>query len=102
MRYINLKTIGPDNFQVWACRDGTDTVVMVNRDTEKLEFNRRAVGLRVKKNYRPPASTPGSFTRQEAIHVAHQIGRYMLDLGDLVYAYTTVNGLRDVDFFEGV
>lgn len=100
MRYINLTTVGPDAFQVWVCRDGTNTVVMVNRHTEKLDFDRRAVGLRVKKNYRPPADTPGAFTREEAIRIAHQIGRYLLKLGDLVCAYTTVDGLRNDSFFE--
>lgn len=100
MRYINLITIGPDNFQVWACRDGTNTVVVVNRDTGKLDLDRRAVGLRVKKGYRAPADAPGSFTREEAIHVAHQIGRYMFGLGDLVHAYTFVDDLRDDKFFE--
>jgi hypothetical protein len=99
MKYIDIRTIGPDSFQVWACRDGTNTVVMVNRNTGKLDFDRRAVGLRVKKGYRPPTDTPGSFTRQEAIHVAHQIGRYMFHLGDLVYAYTYVDGIGNNDFF---
>jgi hypothetical protein len=31
---------------------------------------------------------PGKFTKEDARHVAHQIGRYMLDLGDMVFAYT--------------
>ncbi len=100
MKYINLKTIGPNNFQVWACHDGTNTVVMVNRHTGKFDFNRKAVGLRVKKGYQPPADTPGSFTREEAIHVAHQIGRYMFNLGDLVYTYTYVDELQNDKFFE--
>jgi len=99
MKYIDIKTIGPDNFQVWACSDGTNTVVMVNRNTGKLDFDHRALGLRVKKGYQPPADTPGSFTRQEAISIAHQIGRYFFKLGDLVYAYTYVDGLRNDDFF---
>ena len=100
MRYIDLRTIGPDAFQVWACRDGTNTVLMVNRTTGKVDFDHKAVGLRVKKNYRPPADTPGSFTKTEAISLAHQIGRYLFDLGDLVYAYTYVDGLRNDNFFS--
>ena len=99
MKYINIKTIGPDNFQVWACRDGTNTVVTVNRNTGKLDFDHRALGIKVKKSYQPPAGTPGSFTRSEAISIAHQIGRYFFKLGDLVYAYTYVDGLRNDDFF---
>jgi hypothetical protein len=100
VRYIDVRTVGPDHYQVWACRDGTDTVVMVDRDTGKFDLNRRAVGLPVKKGYRPPALSPGSFTRAEAVHVAHQIGRYIFRLGDLVYAYTTVDGLNNPEFFE--
>jgi len=99
MKYINIKTIGPNNFQVWACRDGTNTVVMVNRNTGKLDIDRRALGMKVKKNYQPPADTPGSFTRAEAISIAHQIGRYFFKLGDLVYAYAYVDDLRNDDFF---
>ena len=100
MRYIDLRTIGPNAFQVWACRDGTDTVLMVNRDTGKIDFNHRAVGLRVKKGYHPPTDTPGSFTRSEAISLAHRIGRYFFNRGDLVYTYTYVDGLKNNDFFE--
>lgn len=100
-QYIDIRTVGPGEYQVWACRDGTNTVVVVDRRTGKLDFDRRAVGLRVKKGYRPPASNPGVFTRQEAVHVAHQIGRYFFKLGDLVHAYTHVDGLNDPRFFEG-
>jgi len=99
MKYIDIRTIGPDAFQVWACRDGTNTVVMLNPSTGKLDFDHRAVGLRVKKGYRPPTFTPGSFTRQESIHIAHQIGRYLFNLGDFVYAYTYVDGMPNNDFF---
>ena len=99
MKYVDIKTIGPNNFQVWACHNGTNTVVMVNRGTGKLDFDRRALGLRVKKSYKPPSDSPGSFTRDEAISIAHQIGRYFFKLGDLVYAYTYVDGLRNDDFF---
>jgi hypothetical protein len=115
VKYIDIKTIGPNAFQVWACHDRTNTVVMVNRSTGKLDFDRRALGmvnrstgkldfdrralgLRVKKSYKPPSDTPGSFTRSEAISIAHQIGRYFFKLGDLVYAYTYVDGLRNDDF----
>lgn len=100
MRYLDIRTVGPGEFQVWACRDGTDTVVMVDRDTGKFDFNRRAVGLPVKKGYRPPALTPGSFTREEAVHVAHMVGNYLFKLGDLVHTYTTVDGLNAPEFFE--
>ena len=31
--------------------------------------------------------TPGKFTKEQALHVAHMIGRYMLDMGDFVYTY---------------
>lgn len=99
MRYIDIRTLGPNSFQVWLGRDGTNTVVMCHRDTRMISFNRQAVGLRVKKGYHPPTDTPGVFTRAEAIQVAHQIGRYMFDLGDLVYAYTSVDGLNNPDFF---
>jgi hypothetical protein len=102
MKYIDIRTIGPDVFQVWVCRDGTNTAVIVLRDTGKFDFNRRAVGLRVKKGYRPPTETPGIFTHEEAIHIAHQIGRYLFGLGDLVYSYTYVDGLRNNNFFEKV
>ena len=113
MKYLNIVTLGSNSCQLWVCRDGTNTVVMVNRDTNKVDFDRRAVGLRVKKGYRPPTDTsratgsgqwlPGVFTNAEAIQMAHQIGRYMFGLGDLVYAYTYVDGFRNDDFFtEGV
>jgi hypothetical protein len=100
MKYIDVRTTGPNNFQVWACRDGTNTVVVTNRESGKLDFDHRAVGLRVKKGYRPPADTPASFTKEEAISVAHQIGRYFFKLGDFVYSYTFVDGLRNEKFFE--
>jgi hypothetical protein len=100
VRYVDIRTVGSEAFQVWACRDGTDTVVMVDRATGKFDLNRRAVGLPVRKGYRPPALSPGTFTREEAASVAHQIGRYVFKLGDLVYSYTTVDGLNNPDFFE--
>jgi hypothetical protein len=100
MKYIDIRTIGPDTFQVWLGKDGTETVVMADRDTGKLDFNHRAVGLRVKKNYRPPALTPGAFTKEEAIRIAHQIGRYFFNLGDIVHSYTTVDGLVNPSFFD--
>lgn len=100
MKYLNIVTLGSNSCQLWVCRDGTNTVVMVNRDTNKVDFDRRAVGLRVKKGYRPPTDTPGVFTNAEAIQMAHQIGRYMFGLGDLVYAYTYVDGLQNNDFFS--
>lgn len=34
--------------------------------------------------------TPGKFTKSDADHVAHKIGRYVLDLGDFAYTYVEV------------
>ncbi len=103
MRYIDIRTLGPNSFQVWACRDGTNTVVMAHRDTGKLDFNRQAVGLRVKKGYHPPTDTPGVFTRAEAIQIADQIGRVLFKRKDPVYSFTSVDGLNNPRFFvEGL
>lgn len=101
MRYIDIRTVEPGTYQVWACRDGTNTVLMINPTTGKIDFDHKAVGMRVKKGYHPPVAPPGVFTRQEAIHLAHQVGRYLFNLGDLVYAYTTVDGYRNDKFFNG-
>jgi len=101
VKYVDVKTVGPDEFQVWAGRDGTMTAVVLDRDTGKLDLNRRAVGLRVRKGYRPPSDPPATFTRQEAARVTHLVGRYFLDLGDLVYSYATVDGLVNRNFFNG-
>jgi hypothetical protein len=98
MKYIDIKTVGPDAYQVWAMWNGAGT--SVTRDGGKLDLNRRAVGLRVRKGYKPPEGPPGTFTKHEAIHVAHQVGRYMFNLGDMVFAYTTVDGWRNEKFFE--
>jgi len=100
MKYIDLRTLGPDKFQVWACHDGTNTALIIAPDTGKIDFNHKAMGLRVKKNYHPPTGVLGTFTKQEAISLAHQIGRYLFKLGDLVYAYTHVDGLRNDNFFD--
>ncbi len=35
-----------------------------------------------------PGGKPHKFTKTEAKSLAHQIGRYMIDLGDFVYTYT--------------
>ena len=92
MKYINIRTVEPDTYQVWVCKDGTETVVC--REGNQIDFNRKAIGLRVKKSYQPPKTPPGLFTRKESVHVAHTIGRYVLDLGDFVYAYTYLDGLN--------
>lgn len=107
--YINIRTLdpgknlfglrtGPGAYQVWVMRNGAGTPV--TRDGAKLDFDKRAMGLRVRKTYRPPTYAPGTFTREEAAHVAHQVGRYYLGLGDLVWTYTTVDALNDPSFFE--
>lgn len=99
MKYINIKTLGPDEFQVWACKDGTETVVCREPGGRAFDFNRRAIGLRVGKRYKPTTMPPGSFTREEAISVAHTIGRYVFQLGDLVYAYAYLDNRRAPDDF---
>ena len=98
MRYIDIRTIAPDTYQVWLGYDGTDTVVL--RDGQKVDFDRRPLNLKVRKGYKPPNMFPGTFTRDEAINIAHRIGNYIFRLGDLVYTYTTVDGLRNIEFFE--
>ena len=97
MKYIDIQTIGPDTYHVWACHDGTKTAVLLNNG--KLAINQKVVGVRTNKNYKPPTGDPATFNRSEAISIAHQIGRYIFKLGDLVYAYTYVDGLRNDDFF---
>ena len=100
MKYIDIQTVSPDKYVVWACHDGTKTAVLLGDGVKgKLAINQKAVGVRVGKNYRPPTGEPAVFTRPEAISIAHQIGRYIFKLGDLVYAYTYVDGLRNDDFF---
>ncbi len=114
MKYLDIRTVSsgrnafgipdpsnPEAYQVWIGRDGTMTCV-TRDEKNQLSFNRKAVGLRVKKGYRPPTDPPGLFTHEEAVRVAHQIGRYFLGLGDLVYAYTTVDGLINHAFFDEV
>ena len=97
MKYIDIQTVEPNAYLVWACHDGTKTAVMLNNG--KLAVNQKALGMRTNKSYKPPTGEPATFTRPEAISIAHQIGRYFFKLGDLVYAYTYVDGLRNDDFF---
>lgn len=112
MYYVDLRTLdsgknlfglvtGPGAYQVWAVRDGTGTPV-TRGEGGRLGLDKKALGLRGGKKRAPgPSPEPGVFTREEAVHVAHQVGRYYLGLGDLVWTYTTVDGLRaDPSFFE--
>jgi hypothetical protein len=97
MKYIDIQTVSPDTYLVWACHDGMKTAVMLNNG--KLTVNQKALGMKTNKNYKPPTGDLATFNRSEAISIAHQIGRYIFKLGDLVYAYTYVDGLRNDDFF---
>ena len=36
-----------------------------------------------------PEATPVGWTKDEAMHIAHSVGRYMMGFGDLVFAYTS-------------
>jgi hypothetical protein len=110
VKYVDIKTIragtnafgialsGPAAYQVWAMRDGVGSAIV--RSDQKLDLDKRAIGLRVRKSYRAPSGEPALFTREEAVHVAHQVGRYYLGLGDIVFSYTTVDGLQNPNFFE--
>lgn len=98
MKYIDIQTVGPDSFIVWACRDGTKTAVVLNKDG-KPTINQKALGMRVTNKYRAPTGEPAVFNRPDAINFAHQIGRYVFKLGDLVWGYTHVDGLRNDKFF---
>ena len=97
MKYIDIETVGPDAYIVWACRDGTKTAVVLQDG--KPTINQKALGMRANKKYRPPTGAPATFGKSDAVNLAHQIGRYIFKLGDFVYAYTYVDGLRNEDFF---
>jgi hypothetical protein len=53
-------------------------------------FTRQPAGIKKKRpHYAPPSSRVHVFTKlDEAKHAAHQIGRYMMQLGDMVFSYT--------------
>jgi len=99
MRWIDIrKTNEAEKFHVYLMRDGSETPV--TRDAQKVDFDRRAVALKCRKDYQAPTAPVGHFTKAEAIHVAHRIGNYCFGLGDLVFGYTFVDGLRNEDFFN--
>lgn len=56
----------------------------------KASVDRIAAGFKVSKSYKPPKNTqPFVFTKAgEAAHMAHLLGRYIMKLGDMVFAYT--------------
>lgn len=54
-----------------------DTLILVKTPDGKLDFVRSGEGGKAAK-----------FSKEDAKHLAHKIGRYKLDLGDMVFAYT--------------
>lgn len=56
----------------------------------KASLDRIAAGFKVSKSYKPPVSTqPLVFKKAgDAAHMAHLVGRYIMNLGDMVFAYT--------------
>jgi hypothetical protein len=98
MRYVNIKTAGPNAYTVWVCRDGAEAPVI--REGRRVDYDRKLVGMRTKVTYRRPVGPPGTFTRDEAIHVAHHVGLYDLQFGDLVWTYAFVDGLQSTEFFR--
>lgn len=95
---IDIKSAGSDHFEVWP-RAGNNATAVI-RKGQQIDFDRRVLGLVTSPRYRGPKGEPGIFTKQEAVHVAHQIGRYFFKLGDLVFTYTTVDGKLNPGFFE--
>lgn len=76
---IQIRRFGDRKYEVlvngYAVGKGTDG---------KLTFNRAAIG----RPATPPPSHPETFrSGADAEVIAHQIGRYMMGLGDMVYAY---------------
>ena len=69
--------------------------VPVVMDGKGVTVDRQKVGLKVKRGYKPPASEEPALIPKasDAAGLAHQIGRYLLDLGDFTFSYTELVGV---------
>jgi hypothetical protein len=64
--------------------------VPVVRSGKGVTFDKQRAGLKVPPGYVAPASTEPMLVEKagDAASLAHQVGRYVLDLGDFVAGYT--------------
>lgn len=88
MRHRPISIVGvPGGYSVYV----NDTPIVKNGE-KVIDFDRTKAGLKTKKNYKAPTSDlPVVFQQKgDAAHVAHQIGRYILKLGDLTFSYTNL------------
>ena len=75
-------------------------VPLVQADSGKgITIDRARAGLSVtgfKGGWKPPVNTEPLLIKkkEDAIGLAHQVGRYMLNMGDLVFAYTELIGVE--------
>jgi hypothetical protein len=97
-RPFDLRSVGNGLYEVWINNGGP--TVPATRTGNKVDWDRKSLNLKIKKGYKPPPPVPGLFTKDEAMHVAHSIGRYCLNLGDMVFAYVTVDGRINDNFFN--
>lgn len=72
-----------------------DVPIVQADDGKNQDIDRVKANLKHGKNYKAPKSTaPFLITKASlAMSMAHQIGRYMLQLGDFVSGYTELAGI---------
>jgi hypothetical protein len=82
-----VKTIG--GYLVYV--NGTPVV----KTSKGVDFDRAKAGLETPKAYKPPVEVnPICFDMAgDAASIAHRIGRYILGLGDLAFAYTELENI---------
>ena len=75
-------------------------VPLVQADSGKgVTLDRARAGLSTtgfKGGWKPPVNTEPLLIKkkEDAIGLAHQVGRYMLNMGDMVFAYTELEGVE--------
>jgi hypothetical protein len=71
--------------------------IPVVADGKNVNLDRAKVGLKVPADYanRAPKNTEPKLIAKasDAASIAHQIGRYMLNLGDMTFSYTELVGI---------
>lgn len=82
MKAIEIRQEGSDTYSVWITEHGS----ALRRKKKPLPAG--PVCRRGRELSFEPDGEPGQFSKDEAAHIAHKIGRYMLGLGDLVFSYT--------------
>jgi len=73
-----------------------DVPLVLGDNGKGVTLDRARAGLSTGNGWKPPVHTEPVLVKkkEDAIGLAHQVGRYLLNMGDMVFAYTELEGVE--------